>query len=222
MKAVGRSFMWWPGIDLDIEQKVNSCGTCRRSRPMSAEASLQLWSLPKRPWSRLHIDYTGPLGNMILLAIDAHSKWIEADVTSGSISTITTNKLRMMFSTHGIPDAIINYNASAFVGQEFQNVCRVNGIQHITRAPHHPASNGLAERAVGVVKEGVKRMEGGDLETKLARFLFDNRVTPHSITDIASSDLLMHRHLKTRLQLIKPDIGCKVTAQQTRQKLRDA
>ena len=61
-------------------------------------------------------------------------------------------------------------------------------------------------------------MEGGDLETKLARFLFDYRVTPHSTTGIAPSELLMHRHLKTRLQLIKPDIGGKVAAQQTRQK----
>ena len=49
-------------------------------------------------------------------------------------------------------------------------------------APHHPATNGLAERAVGVVKEGVKRMQGHDLENKLPRFLFDYRITPHSTT----------------------------------------
>ena len=75
---------------------------------------------------------------------------------------------------------MINENASAFVGQEFHNFCRVNGIQHMTSAPHHPASNGLAERAVGIVKEAAKRMEGGDLETKLTRFLFDYRATPHA------------------------------------------
>ena len=61
MKAFGRSWMWWPGIDLDIEQRVNSCDTCRRSRPKPAEAPLQPWSFPERPWSRLHIDYAGHL-----------------------------------------------------------------------------------------------------------------------------------------------------------------
>ena len=131
-------------------------------------------------------------------------------VTPRSTSTISINKLRMMFSTHGIPDTILSDNASAFVGQEFQNCCRVTGIQHITMSPHHPSSNGHAERAAGFVKEGVKRMDGGDLETKLACFLLDYRFTPHSTTGIAPSELLMHRHLKTRLQLIKPDIGGKV------------
>ena len=61
-------------------------------------------------------------------------------------------------------------------------------------------------------------MDGGDFETKLACFLFDYHFTPHSTTGIALSELLMHRHLKTRLQLIKPDIGGKVAAQQTKQK----
>ena len=67
----------------------------------------------------------------------------------------------MMFSTHGIPATIISDNASVFVGQEFQNFCRVNGIQHMTNALHHPASNGLEERAVDIVKEMAKMMGGG-------------------------------------------------------------
>ena len=95
-----------------------------------------------------------------------------------------------------------------------------NGIKHITSAPHHPTSNGLSERAVGMVKEGVKRMHGGDLETKLARFLFDYRITPHSTTGIAPAELLMHRQLKPRLHLIRPDVGVKVVNEQIKQKTK--
>ena len=47
MKAVGRSLMWWPGIDLDIEQRV------RRSCPKPSEAPLQPWSFPQdHVWER--------------------------------------------------------------------------------------------------------------------------------------------------------------------------
>ena len=61
-------------------------------------------------------------------------------------------------------------------------------------------------------------MHGGDLKTKLARFLFDYRITPHSTTGIAPAELLMHRQLKSRLHLIRPDVGVKVVAEQTKQK----
>ncbi|KAI0209977.1 hypothetical protein LSAT2_005314 [Lamellibrachia satsuma] len=189
MKAVGRSLMWWPGIDQDLEKTAKTCDICMRSRPRPKEAPLQPWSFPDRPWSPLHIDYAGPfMGRMMLVS----------------------------FST----DVIVSDNATGFVSEEFQDFCRHNGIKHITSAPHHPASNGLAERAVGIVKEGVKRMHGGDLETKLARFLFDYRITPHSTTGIAPAELLMHRQLKTRLHLIRPDVGVKVVAEQTKQKAK--
>ena len=192
-----------------------------RSRPRPTEAPLQPWSFPDRPWSQLHIDYAGPfMGKMRLVVIDAHSKWIDTHLTSGSTSAITISKLRQSFSTHGILDVIVSDNATGFVSEEFQDFCRHNGIKHITSAQHRSASNGLAERAVGIVKEGVKCMHGGDLETKLARFLFDYRITPQSTTGIAPAELLMHRQLKSRLHLIRPDVYVKVVAEQTKQKTK--
>ena len=63
-------------------------------------------------------------------------------------------------------------------------------------------------------------MHGDALETKLARFLFDYRITPHYTTGIAPAELLMHRQLKYRLHLIKPEVGGKVTTQQTKKKAK--
>ena len=53
MKAVCRSLMWWPGIDLDIERTVNSCDTCRRSRPKSAEAPFFFFRVLHKHFPRL-------------------------------------------------------------------------------------------------------------------------------------------------------------------------
>ena len=49
---------------------------------------------------------------------------------------------------------------------------RQNGIQHIKVAPYHPASNGLAERAVQTFKAGVKKMIVGTWKIRLVVFLF--------------------------------------------------
>ena len=54
----------------------------------------------------------------------------------------------------------------------------MNRIRHLTSAPYHPASNGLAERAVQSFKNTMKKTTGDSVETKVARFLLHYRVTP--------------------------------------------
>ena len=79
MKALARCFVWWPGIDADIESQVQNCTICQQNRAAPPKAELHPWEWPQRPWSRLHIDHLGPyLGHTFLLIVDAHSKWIEA------------------------------------------------------------------------------------------------------------------------------------------------
>ena len=44
-------------------------------------------------------------------------------------------------------------------------------IRHVKVVPYHPASNGLAERAVRTFKEGFEKMAKGSVRTKLSRFI---------------------------------------------------
>ncbi|XP_033637865.1 uncharacterized protein K02A2.6-like [Asterias rubens] len=219
MKSLGRSYVWWPCMDKDIESKVKQCSPCQTSRQSPPVAPLHPWEWPQRPWSRLHVDYAGPfMGRMFLIIVDAHSKWLDIHAMHSATSLATVEKLRQTFATHGLPDIIVSDNGSNFTSAEFQEFLRRNGIKHVRSAPFHPSSNGLAERAVQSFKAAMRRMNEGTVETKLSRFLFTYRTTPHATTGISPAQLLMNRRPQTRLDLVRPDLRRRVTNKQCAQK----
>ena len=219
MKALARSLVWWPGLDPELENMVKGCTQCQQNRPSPAIAPLHPWQWPTRPWSRLHIDYAGPMeGKMFLIVIDAHSKWIEVFPMTSATALTTVQHLRQLFSRFGIPDSIVSDNGSQFVAKEFQEFCKSNGIQHIRVAPYHPSSNGLAERAVQIFKQGMKKVSNGTIWDRIARFLFQYRITPHTTTGLPPCEMLMGRKLRSRLDLLRPDIQARVISKQAKQK----
>ena len=84
-----------------------------------------------------------------------------------------------------------------------------NGIQHIKCVPYHPASNGLAERIVQTLKHALKsaKTDSGTIQQKLARFLLAYRNAQHSMTNETPAMLFVGRPLRTRLDLIKPNLN---------------
>jgi hypothetical protein len=123
-----------------------------------------------------------------------------------------------MFATHGLPELLVTDNGSVFTSAEFEEFLQKNGVRHVTSAPYHPATNGLAERAVPTLKEGLKKSTAGDIGTKVERFLFQYSLTPHSTTGSTPANLLMGRLPRCHLDLMRPDITSKVRRCQKRQK----
>ncbi len=58
--------------------------------------------------------------------------------------------------------------------------------------PYHPASNGLAERAVQIIKKGLKKITNGSINTRLARVLLAYP-TPQSTTGLTPAEMLCTR-----------------------------
>ncbi len=84
-------------------------------------------------------------------------------------------------------------------------------------APYHPSSNGLAERAVRVVREGLKKQQGNNITDQLFRFLFQYRITPQT-TGTAPAELLLGRKPRSRLDILKPALEERVHGKQQQQK----
>ena len=104
------------------------------------------------------------------------------------------------------------------MSEEFTSFVRANGIRHVRTPPYHPSLNGLVERAVHTLKTGLKKLKEGAVETKLSRFLFAYRTTPHSATGVSPSELMFGRRLRTAMDNLRPNLSKRVQAGQDQQK----
>ena len=89
MKAIARSYMWWPRLNDDIEAQAQSCQICQTVRTGPPVAPLHPWNWPTRVWQRLHIDFAEKDGNNFLVVIDSHSKWLEVKLMTSITSQRT-------------------------------------------------------------------------------------------------------------------------------------
>ena len=114
---------------------------------------------------------------MFLVVIDANSKWLEVHLMKSTTSTATIEKLREIFTTHGLPVTVVSDNSPGV--DETQ---RHQTHQNVTL---HSASKSPAERAERVFKKAMEKMKEGTIRTRLSRFLFNYRITPHTTTGLA-------------------------------------
>lgn len=205
MKGIARSYVWWPGIDKEIENVTKSCSGCSKIQNNQTKAPVHPWEWPSAPWQRIHIDFAGPfLNKNVFIMVDAHSKWPEVFPMKKITSFKTIKILRTVFALNGIPEQIVSDNGSQFTSHKFDEFIRKNGIKHFKSAPYHPATNRLAERFVQTFKCSMKSMKNQEmkLNKKIANFLLLYRNAPHSITNETPAKLFHGRNLRTCLDLI--------------------
>ena len=66
------SKLWWPEMDEDVEEYVNTCLVCQVTGSPSSPEPVQPTDLPKERWSLLAIDVCGPFptGEFVVTLID--------------------------------------------------------------------------------------------------------------------------------------------------------
>ncbi|XP_048007003.1 uncharacterized protein K02A2.6-like isoform X1 [Leguminivora glycinivorella] len=219
-KSLARSYAWFPGIDEAIERTCTACGVCAATASAPPAQAPRAWPWPERPWTRLHIDFLGPLaGIMYLVIVDACSKWIEVIKMASTTAAAVISKLREIWARFGIPKQVVSDNGPPFTSQEFGFFMKNNGVEHIFTAPYHPSSNGAAEGAVKICKHVLLKAQKQqlDAEVALSRFLLIYRNTVHSTTGDSPANILQGRGLRTRLDCLKPERGAHAREAQARQ-----
>ena len=209
MKALARSYVWWPNIDSHIERTVSSCSTCQSMRSNPPTVQIHPWTYPARLWSCIHVDFAGPVSECnYLVVVDAYSKFPLVVKMTNTSARATVTALQDIFSRHGLPEIIVSDNGPQFTATEFQRLCSNNGILHRTSAACKPSPNGQDERVVQILKSAIKQshVTNADVAAVIAKYLLVYQNMPHSTTGEPPSMLLMGRRLSTRLDLLTPSV----------------
>jgi transposase InsO family protein len=93
-------------------------------------------------------------------------------------------KLRTTFARFGLPEVIVTDNTACFNSDEFRSFLKQNGIKHLTSALYHPSSNGLAERAIQILKQGLKKVTSGTLSSPVDTVLCFYHITLQTTTGV--------------------------------------
>ena len=184
MKALMQSYIYWLGMDKDIENMVKSC----KSYPSVAKApaiKFNSWSMTDNPWSRLQIDYAGPIKEKYLfVTVDSFTKWPEVFNCKTPTTKTTIKVLQELTARIWLPETIVSDNGTSFTSKEFENFCKLLSMNHLKSAPYHPRSNGLVERFIVVFKRAIKKANGIEAENEeLQEFLSIYRITANPNTN---------------------------------------
>lgn len=210
MKSLARSYLWWPGLDGSIEIMVNACGPCQAVQKKPSAVPLMPWSFPGRCWQRIHLDFAELHKMYLLIVVDAYSKWLEVVEIPNMTASHTIKELRRLFASHGLPETVVSDNGPQLVSAEMTAFLKANGIRHVLSPPYHPATNGAAERNVQTVKLALKKhllsVAPHDINRALYDFLLSYRVTAHATTCRSPAEMFVKRQLRTRFDLLRPDV----------------
>lgn len=107
MKTLTCSLVWWPQMDIDLENHVKQCLLYQANQSLPG-------NFPNTPDSIFTI--LGCFKATFLVVIDAYSKWLDVRIVN---STQTISVLSLLFATHSIPQLIVSDQYLALTPTKF-------------------------------------------------------------------------------------------------------
>ena len=147
-----RQLVYWPGMSREIAEAVQKCEVCCQNQRAQQRESLQPVEVPKLPWQTVGMHLFQYGNQQFLIIVDYYSGFIEYSKLSASTSPAVIAHVKSVFARWGIPLKVVSDNGPQFSSRAFREFAEEWQFQHRTSSPTYPQSNGMVERAVGVLK----------------------------------------------------------------------
>lgn len=203
IKFIAKNNLYWPAMSSDIESFVNSCSICLKFSRSNNREPLLSHDIPNIPFYKVGSDITEYGGHNYLVVYDYYSRWLEVSEIYDKTSLSVIKKLKEIFSRNGIPKIFVSDNMP-FNSYEMKNFAKSWNFEVITSSPNYPQSNGLAEKAVGITKNMLKKSKESNVDFEL--FLLNYRNSPVSNLKYSPAQLLSSRILRSKFPIDKNNL----------------
>ncbi|MCO5553238.1 hypothetical protein L7F22_006759 [Adiantum nelumboides] len=155
----------WPSMHADVQHWCRSCHNCQVNGNKRLLYGPRQAVIANDPFEKWGIDAMGPLprtanGKLyILVAINYMTRWVEAQ----SVAKVNEKTVSKFVYTHiccrfGTPLEIVSDNGPRFRRGLLTEVCEELKISHRHSTPYYPQSNGLMEKANGIITGIIRKM----------------------------------------------------------------
>lgn len=189
--------VFWPSICNEIEQEVLRCQICQENSHANQKEPMISHPIPNEPFKKIACDVLEFKANNYLIVVDFYSKWIEMIKLKRKTANEINTELLKIFARFGIPHIIIGDNMP-LDSHECKEFAKENDIKIITTSPRYPQSNGMAERAVGICQNILKKSQN---EFEIQKALLAYRTTQTKHMSYSPSQLLQNRNLRIDLPM---------------------
>ena len=159
-----------------------------RKAPLGLSQSTPIF----RPFQRIIVDTIGPLprtrrGNAyVIVFIDAFTKWPEAfPVPAQDGKTMARLLIEEIIARYSCPEEVLSDGGKYFNSNKMMAIYASLGINKITGAPYHPATQGAVERLNATIYELVSHYTNNyqlDWELLIPLAMFAYRTAKHKTT----------------------------------------
>ena len=219
MKRYLRSRVWFPRLDIEVQDLTRHCLPCQAATVTTHRDPLVPSEPPDHVWKDLAADHWGPTpeGKYILGVIDKLSRFPEIMVVRGTDAESNIEALDNIFTRYGYCETLQTDGGPPFNGNEYhalQRYFRWAGIKHtVNMSAEDPEANGLAEslmKHLGKIWH-TAYIEKKDPTAEVNRHLQMMRATPHPTTGKVPAEMMFSkREYRTRLLEYRKHEECEI------------
>lgn len=203
-----RQALYWKNQYNDIVNMVTNCAVCEQTQKSNVKDKVLIKEVPSLPWQFVASDIFELKGDSYLVICDSYSGFVDFQKLKNLSSYEIILHFKRWFATHGIPQKLETDCGTQYTSTEFQNFRKEWNFEHTTSSPYHHQGNGLAERAVQVVKNILRKCSLDGTDPHLA--LLNWRNTPRNEKLGSANERLFGRITRSLLPVTEAKLKPKI------------